>query len=138
CENVQRTGQAPAPAPAPAPTPAPGTPQAPQTPATPPAPGSPGATAHASVGLARTTRLGAALRSGLPVKLAGLKPGRVQVRALRGTKVAASAFATVGASGKASVVLRFSKTARAQLAHVRSVRLVLAAGSVRSSVTLKR
>ena len=72
------------------------------------------------------------------MKLANQKPGRLQVRVLRNGKVAASTFVKVGASGRASVVLRFSAAARAQLAHVRSARLVLAAGSVRSTITLRR
>jgi hypothetical protein len=135
CENVQRTGAAPAPAP----TPTPATPTPPATtPSTPATPNTPAGPARATVALARSLKLGAALKSGLPVRLANQKPGRLQVKVLRGGKVAASTFVKVGASGKASVVLRFTAAARARLAHVRSVKLVLAAGSVRSTITLKR
>ncbi len=72
------------------------------------------------------------------MQLANQKPGRLQVKLLRGGKVAASAFVKVGANGRASVVLHLTKTARAQLAHVRSAKLVLAAGSARSAITLRR
>ena len=96
CENVVRTGAAPAPAPAPVPPATPATP----TPATPATPNAPAAPARATVSLARVLKLGAALKGGLPVKLANQKPGRLQVKVLRGGKVAASAFVKVGANGQ--------------------------------------
>ena len=81
--------------------------------------------------------LKAALRQGLPVVLKGFKPGKVQVKALRARKAVASGSAIVGASGKVTVVLRFTKAAKAGLAKQKKVVLTIAAGKLRKAVTLR-
>jgi hypothetical protein len=81
--------------------------------------------------------LKAALRQGLPVVLKGFAPGKVQVKALRAGKPVASGTAVIGASGKVTVVLRFTKAAKASLAKQKRVALTIAAGKLRKAVTLR-
>ena len=85
----------------------------------------------ATVKLAARTKLRAALKRGLKVKLAGLT-GRVTVKALAGGKLVAKG------TGTGTVKLTFTKQARKSLARKRSVTLSLVAGTAKGSVTLKR
>lgn len=76
---------------------------------------------------ARRVRLGAALRRGLRVTVTGARPGRVRLSARQGRAVVATGTGTASASGRAVVVLRFTRAARARLARKRTVTLKVSA-----------
>jgi hypothetical protein len=83
-------------------------------------------------------RLRTALLRGLPVRITGLRAGRVQVRVLHGRTVVGRRTATAGRSGTATATVRFTAKARRTLARRRSVRLTVVAGAVRGTVLLRR
>ena len=78
-----------------------------------------------------------ALRQGLVVRLSGLRAGRVTVTARLGRTRVASARVRVGAGGRASLRLRFTRAGRRALSRRRSARLTIVAGRARTTVTLK-
>ena len=61
----------------------------------------------------------------------------MQAKALRAGKLVASGVAKADAAGRAKLVLRFTKAARASLAKKRSVVLTITAGKVKKAVTLR-
>ena len=84
-------------------------------------------------------RLAKVLRQGLTVRLAGFAPGsKVAVSVRAAGRSVARRSVKVGADGTARATLRFSRKARRALARKRSVKLVVKAGSVRKTVTVKR
>ncbi|HEX2085614.1 MAG TPA: calcium-binding protein [Solirubrobacteraceae bacterium] len=90
-------------------------------------------TGGASLRYATPTKLGAALRKGLEVSVAGVA---------RGTKVVAKAGRRTVASGRTNAkgiaTLRFTKAAKRRLARKRSVKLTILAGGARETLTLTR
>jgi hypothetical protein len=64
--------------------------------------------------------------------------GKVAVRAREGGRTVASGTGRAGTDGRATVRLRFTRTAARRLAGRRSVRLTLVAGAARRTVTLAR
>ncbi len=101
-----------------------------------------GGTVTAAEGPALTVRtpgrLRLTLRDGLTAKLTGFTQGRYTVAARFRGKVVASHAVRVGAKGTATAHLRFTRRARRSLSRRRSVTLVVKAGSVTRTVTVKR
>ena len=121
CERVERPGDGPGPGPGPGPE------------------RGDGREARARIAVAGRPRLRTALRSGLAVRLTGLRgSARTTVTARAGRTVVASGRARTDRRGRATVRLRFTAAARRSLARRASVRLSLRAGAARASVTLKR
>jgi RTX calcium-binding nonapeptide repeat (4 copies) len=83
-------------------------------------------------------RLAVALRKGVVARLAGFKPGTARLSARVAGKIVATGTVKVGPSGTATARLRFSAKSRRTLAGRRSVTLVVTAGTVTKSVTVKR
>jgi Ca2+-binding RTX toxin-like protein len=69
--------------------------------------------------------LRAALRRGVVAKVAGAGPGRLSVKARRGSKVVASGSGRAGVNGTGSVRLRFNKAGRRTLKRARRVKLAV-------------
>jgi Ca2+-binding RTX toxin-like protein len=83
-------------------------------------------------------RLAVALRTGVVARLAGFKPGPARLSARVAGKIVATGAVKVGPSGTATARLRFRAKSRRTLAGRRSVTLVVTAGTVTKSVTVKR
>ncbi len=98
----------------------------------------PGGGGAKGVTLGSRAKLRTALRKGFTVRLSGLAPGAVKVRALAGGKLVGRGATTAGADGSATAKVRFTPKARRSLARKRSVRLTIVAGAVRGTVALKR
>ena len=94
----------------------------------------PGSTGFALVG----PRLGAALRRGFRVRIAGGKPGKVRVIAVQRTRELASGRTVLDAEGNGTVTLRFTRRAARRLRRARKVTLVLSGATLVGKVTLKR
>ncbi len=77
-------------------------------------------------------------RSMLVVRLSGMRTGAVVVRARLGRRVVASARATVGRDGTATVRLRLSPAARRPLAARGLLRLRVTAGTLSRALTARR
>ena len=133
CETVERGGGSDGPK-----DPSkPADPTKPVDPSKPAEPGKPADPGSAQVSVARA-RLRAALAKGLTVRLSGLTAGRAVVQLRLDRKVVATGSATVGADGKARVVVRFTKGAKRSLRSKRRVTLKLTAPGVTTSVRLAR
>jgi Ca2+-binding RTX toxin-like protein len=78
------------------------------------------------------------LRTGLKVKVRGAKAGTLKLTARQGGRVVARGQAKVGASGRATVRLRFTKAAVKRLRKARSVKLTVSGGGVKATLRLKR
>ncbi len=73
------------------------------------------------------------------MQLAGLPAGTVKVQAKVGSKVVATGTAKVGASGTATVTLKFTKAAKKSLGKKKAVKLTLVAtGAPKATVNLRR
>jgi hypothetical protein len=83
------------------------------------------------------TSLTAAVKKGLKVKLTGLPKGRVTVTAKFGRRAVGSTRATVPASGRATVTVRFTKAGRKVLKGRRAVSIAVSAGRARTTVRLR-
>jgi hypothetical protein len=79
-----------------------------------------------------------ALARGLKVRVAGVPSGKLTVTAKRAGRVVARGTKTVPASGAATVVLRFDRSARRKLRKLRSARLSVSGAGVTRKVTLRR
>ncbi len=86
--------------------------------------------AGATLALAKRPRLAAALRSGLTVGVS--RPGKITLSARRGGKLVARG------SGRGTVRLRFTASARRQLRRARSATLKISGGGATLTVTLRR
>jgi RTX calcium-binding nonapeptide repeat (4 copies) len=83
-------------------------------------------------------RLRAMLRKGLVVRLAGFRPGPTLVTARVAGRVVAKARVRVAQGATATARLRFTRKARRNLSRRRSVVLVIGAGSITKTLTVKR
>jgi hypothetical protein len=86
----------------------------------------------------RRVKLATALKHGLKVTLKRAKPGKRAVTAKRGKKVVARGTAKVAAGGSATVTLRFTRGAKQSLRRAAKVKLVVAGGGAKATVTLSR
>jgi hypothetical protein len=100
--------------------------------------GAPTPTTATVKGSIRKIALAKALRSGLPVSVRGARAGTLKLRAKAGGKVVAAGSAKVGAGGRATVRLRFTKAGKKALRGKRKAKLVVSGGGVRVAVTLRR
>jgi hypothetical protein len=103
----------------------------------------PGGTTSAAAGGATLTvkkpgRLRLTLRDGLGARLAGFRPGAVTIAVRIKGKVVAVGRVNVGSAGTATARVRFTRTARRTLIRKRSVRLAIRAGSLTTTMTVKR
>ena len=128
---VPSPGPGPVPSPKPTPNPEPG-----QKPT--PTKNTTTAPNGAAVTLTTKVKLATALRTGLKVRVSGLKPGATKVTALSGRKTVATGRGTVAKSGKATVTLRFTASAKRSLKRKASVKLTLKAGKASGTVTLRK
>ncbi len=97
-----------------------------------------GSAAAMTLKVAAPRRLGALLRKGLVVRIAGAQPGAVGVSASLGRKVLSTRRVKVGQDGRATARLRFSRKARKSLSGRRSVSLVIKAGAAKRKVKVTR
>jgi hypothetical protein len=82
-------------------------------------------------------RLAKALKRGLRITLTGAKPGKRLVVAKRGKRVVARGTARVGASGNATVTLRFTRAGKRALRKLHRVKLTISGPGVSRKVTLR-
>ena len=87
----------------------------------------------ANVGMRTVLRKGLAGEAG-----PGFAPGASGCEVKAGARVVGSGRATVRADGTARARVPFTRSARRSLARRRSVRLVVIAGSVTTTITVKR
>ncbi len=83
-------------------------------------------------------RLRAALRTGLRVRVTGMRAGAVRARVLYRGRLVGSGSGRVSAAGRGTVLVRFTPAGRRALAKVSKARLVLAAGTTRQTLMLRR
>ena len=121
CENVTRAGAAPAPG-------------------TTPAPGktTTKAKSGARVAVVGRVTLAKALKSGLTVKVSGIKAGKVKLSATRSGTVVARGTGKAAKNGTATVKLRFTTKAKRTLRSAKTVKLKVAGGGASATITLKR
>jgi Ca2+-binding RTX toxin-like protein len=123
CENVTRAGAVPAAAPTPGGK----------------ATNSAGASSGAKATLVGRVRLAAALKSGLTIKLTGVKAqSKLKLSATRSGKVVARGSAKATKKGTATVKLKFTSEAKRALRHAKSVTLKISGGGTTTTVVLKR
>jgi hypothetical protein len=134
--------------------PGPGGPGGPGTPVTPVTPGpsvpTPGAgpaprsgkQARESTAGAKLTigaqKLSAILRSGLKVKLSGLKPGKAKVVVKAKGRTLGTKTVKVGKSGSAAATVKLSAAGRKALRRAKSATLTVTAGGASATVKVKR
>ena len=94
--------------------------------------------AGATVRVTSPGRLRTVLRKGLQVRLTGFAPGTIRLKLKVGARVVGSGRATVRPDGTARARLRFTRAARRSLSRRRSVRLVVTAGPVATTISVKR
>jgi Ca2+-binding RTX toxin-like protein len=97
-----------------------------------------GAESAMSLRIGKPGRLRALLRKGLVVRLAGFPPGTTRISAHAGGRLAATRRVEIGQNATATARLRFTGKARRRLSRRRSVTLVVRAGSIKKTVTVKR
>jgi hypothetical protein len=105
-----------------------------------------GQTAAISV-LVSKTSLKTALKKGVKVKVAGPGAGKIALKGLKGSKAVASGKGLIGASGKGTITLKFTKAGAKSLKKAKSVKLVVKltftpsggqAATATANVTLKK
>ena len=84
------------------------------------------------------TRLKAALRAGLRLRLTGARPGKATVLVRQGSRKVASGRVTVPKGGTATVRVRFTKAAARRLRSARSVKLTVSGAGLKTTLTIKR
>ena len=115
-----------------------GTPSKPGTPGTPGGPGDAGKPAASAAITVPKTKLAAALRSGLKVRVRGLTAWKQTFLAKRGRKTVAKGTGRIGAEGAGAVTLRFTPAAKRTLRRVKTLRLTITGAGTSATVTLKR
>lgn len=91
-----------------------------------------------SLGIGGPRRLGALLRNGLVVRLAGYQPGAVRISVSFGRRVLATGRVQVKPDGRATARVRFTRKARRSLARRRSVTLIVKAGPMKRRIKVTR
>jgi hypothetical protein len=105
-------------------------------------PGAGGKQARGSAGptltIGAAQKLSAILRSGLKVRLSGLKPGKIKVVVKAKGRTVAAKTVKVGADGGASATIKLSAAGRKALKRAKSATLTVSAGGARATVKVKR
>jgi Ca2+-binding RTX toxin-like protein len=106
------------------------------TPPAPAAPTAPGST-PTKLTLIGRVRLAAALRNGIRIRVTAAKPGRLTLTARLGRRTVARGTTTIGATGQATIRVRFTANARRELRHKRRIKLTITGGPTTLKTTIR-
>jgi hypothetical protein len=101
-------------------------------------PSRPSGASRPKLSVSAAQKLPAILRSGLKVKLRGLKPGKTKVVVKAKGRTIGSATVKVGADGSASATIKLTSAGRKALKRAKAATLTVAAGGASATVKVTR